>query len=110
MTNVRVTLCMLRVDNVTILADNVTFVITLLKAVLAINGIDTNQFKAHPGKLTHPEQRQCQHLHVIYQFKTLSREWAGAINKLVRNSVTSLTYGSQGYISREKKKKKKKHN
>ena len=46
MTNVRVTLCTLRVDNVTILADIVTFLITLLKAVLASNGIDTNQFKA----------------------------------------------------------------
>ena len=41
-------------------------------------------------KLTHPEQQQCQHLHVIYQFKTLSRERAGAINELVRNSGTSL--------------------
>ena len=50
MTNVQVTLCALRVDNVTILADTVTFLITLLKVVLAINGIDTNQFNAHSSR------------------------------------------------------------
>ena len=35
----------------TILADIFKFLITsLLKAVLAINGIDTNQFKAHSSR------------------------------------------------------------
>ena len=71
-----------------------------VESVLAINGIDTTSLK-----LTHLEQRQCQHLHVIYQFKTLSREWAGAINKLVRNFGTSL-WKPRIHIKKKKKEMK----
>ena len=56
-----------------------------IKTVLAASGIDTNNLK-----LTHPEQQQCQHVYPIYQCKILSREQAGAMNKLFKNFIANL--------------------